>query len=1112
MHSLRLWIVGLLVAVSLSAQASFRKPLILGQAVASQFNWKLEASVVATAGATGTITLMPSFWMLPDSIQITPWQIGLPVTVLDGNITENVTLSSFSCAPGSSPSCQASAFFAFSHSGRMYVQSATDGLQEAINYLHAHEGGTVIVDHSWLGSASQIINALGASNVLIHDIRSGHQDWYAWNGTSYVPELSLNDGASPSIVFNNVTPVFNQGLISASHNRIVNAAGYGVVNSDFSTSGSMAAGSSTLSLAASGDFANGQSIVVVGAGLNNVLTAPLTPSVTVMNSNNSQTCQYAVAALDSNLGETAASAPTNPVNCGGVGNSTNNVITTFNTLSWNPVTSAQGYVIYEKIGSANWAVAGVTMIPASVVWWTASTAYAQNTSIQPRGPQYNGWDYVATTAGVSGINQPAWCETAGCAVSDGSVVWTAQPVVFHDDGRNWAWFNVRPNSHWIPSSPPVAAINDALITDITSGGGSTNLSLATVASNTETGLYVGHDNTAALQAALDAVNSGCQSRQPFSGSAFYGSCPALHIPAGIYEISSSLNNNSLYDSIQGGNDTVIRDINPVSNIIDYWNMYQNNISSITFYGGRNQIMGVNCGTDNTLMDLSNLQLENSNDYALSFFNDCLSSDDHLSSSLIVRNSKLIGNEGELYNYGDRVAWRSNWSEPEPALNSLMWGRAEIVLPETGGEFHSTDSEYIPDFGTPSGIPGGTPANMRWVDDFWDFLSNSDRFSGEGGGGIPCVYYYGGFPAPAANAGIVEGGMISFSNDWLFCGGAQAGVGTNSGSGKVFLAAGMPQDLLYRNNYGYSEPLVSVAANNNIDLGLLPVMQSAMNANPQYSSLGAINIQVSPDQGMAGCNTAWDSLVLQYPSSGMLFPASLLPYITDPECRQTASVPSDGYWGVNEEDFERPLAGMIGNRGWVNLRQGLAAPSWQPDTSYAAGQFAIASPDNGHVFEVTTPGISASAQPAWNTASGGNTTDGSVIWTEAGQSALFAPLGPVLDSKGDATVAGNLSVQGSGASTISGSLSVGGNISGSIMASSLLQSAPSSIGGACSMSNSSSCVVHIASSYAAPVCIASEQGASTPISAACSVSGTVVTITASQSNSGTWGCLVFGNPD
>jgi hypothetical protein len=66
-------------------------------------------------------------------------------------------------------------------------------------------------------------------------------------------------------------------------------------------------------------------------------------------------------------------------------------------------------------------------------------------------------------------------------------------------------------------------------------------------------------------------------------------------------------------------------------------------------------------------------------------------------------------------------------------------------------------------------------------------------------------------------------------------------------------------------------------------------------------------------------------------------------------------------------------------------------------------------------------------------------------------------------------------------------------------------------GTCVMPSATTCTFQIVAFNSTPICHAQAQGA-TPITSACSVSGTTVTITAASSNSQTWGAVLYGNPN
>jgi len=70
------------------------------------------------------------------------------------------------------------------------------------------------------------------------------------------------------------------------------------------------------------------------------------------------------------------------------------------------------------------------------------------------------------------------------------------------------------------------------------------------------------------------------------------------------------------------------------------------------------------------------------------------------------------------------------------------------------------------------------------------------------------------------------------------------------------------------------------------------------------------------------------------------------------------------------------------------------------------------------------------------------------------------------------------------------------------------------GGTCAMSAGTTCTFTLVRAFTAtPICIVTAQGTNiTGGAAACSVSGTTVTITAAAANSNTWGALLVGNPN
>lgn len=274
---------------------------------------------------------------------------------------------------------------------------------------------------------------------------------------------------------------------------------FGASGSSQTTTGTITAGSNVLVLANALDFENGQGIAIVNAGTGpyeagttTALASPAAPTVTVEGTAGTTDYSYAIAALDGNGGETAASAAT-AITTGNATLSSSD----YNALSWTAVTGASGYAIYR----------------------TASAG-------------------TPSTTGFIGI-------TNGMSFNDTGVATSIPPV-------------------GVATDAPTTALGDLFVTSITSGAGTTSLTLAATAANAVTGSDVLHDDTAAIQNALD--NSG-------GGDVFF--------PPAQFNVSSALSVNQdgtrLIGSgigINGG--TTLSPLNPTQDVIhtnDYTGVY-----------------------------------------------------------------------------------------------------------------------------------------------------------------------------------------------------------------------------------------------------------------------------------------------------------------------------------------------------------------------------------------------------------------------------------------------------------------------------------------------------------------------------------------------------------
>lgn len=214
------------------------------------------------------------------------------------------------------------------------------------------------------------------------------------------------------------------------------------------TTGTINSGSAALSIAFDNNFKNGCGIFIAGAGPTSTLATPAqgtAPNPNVIGTTGSTTVHYKVAAIDPNFGTSAASAAITVTTAPATRTPLNYV-----GVYWQGVAGAVGYLVYSD----------------------ASGSYA------PLGYSFDCFSFAA--GGVCGI------------IDKGaeSNTWT---------GANGFW----------PLTPPASDTNQALITTIASGAGTTSLVLAAAASTSVTGVFTFPDNSMFIKQALaDAANDG----------------------------------------------------------------------------------------------------------------------------------------------------------------------------------------------------------------------------------------------------------------------------------------------------------------------------------------------------------------------------------------------------------------------------------------------------------------------------------------------------------------------------------------------------------------------------------------------------------------------------
>lgn len=287
------------------------------------------------------------------------------------------------------------------------------------------------------------------------------------------------------------------------------------------TTGSVTGGSSTLTINAAGDYANGQGIVVYGAGAATTLTTPGTPTATPNLLNGSTTWNYKVIAEDYKGGLTAASAVgTTTTGASSLGLTSFTVasatrtagITTYTTSVAHNLQPGQTVMICQFGGGTCPSTFVNVFNGTKVVAATpTSTTFTTNDGNVPDGAETpasgQGWVKSCNTltfpaASFSGTGTLRYwiyrAQGAGSYAIAGVAI--GLDPYFVDCGGT-----APAPPAYVPSSPPASPQAGYLSTTIATGGGTTSLTLATTASVTVSGATVLHDNSAALLAAMSAA-------------------------------------------------------------------------------------------------------------------------------------------------------------------------------------------------------------------------------------------------------------------------------------------------------------------------------------------------------------------------------------------------------------------------------------------------------------------------------------------------------------------------------------------------------------------------------------------------------------------------------
>lgn len=308
----------LLVACAAFAQSTLPATTVGEQYMASVYgSWSVQ-SVNSVAAGAGTMTLSNCYPKMGSASNIRPlfpFAVNVPVTVVDGALTETalavtaVTAPTANTASSINPfSCSFTATFANAHNGGVTIISGDNGLAEAINDAHSTGGVVVVSAASGITDAQLKATTAVFPNVGLADVRSGFLQPWVMQQTS-ASFLAAPTTLTAVTALPSATPVGAYGT-GTYHLAIayVDAAGQvGPESADFSEAG-LATGSFIFSAPAASTGAVGYVIYIsLTAGTYSLdyevpLSSTICPLTTV------ETITPACAVANTTYGQSGATA------------------------------------------------------------------------------------------------------------------------------------------------------------------------------------------------------------------------------------------------------------------------------------------------------------------------------------------------------------------------------------------------------------------------------------------------------------------------------------------------------------------------------------------------------------------------------------------------------------------------------------------------------------------------------------------------------------------------------------------------------------------------------------------------------------------------------------
>ncbi len=289
------------------------------------------------------------------------------------------------------------------------------------------------------------------------------------------------------------------------------------------TTGTMSASSSTLSLSSALDFANGQGLVVLGAGPTPTIATPTSVTAAAAGATGSTTYYYCVVDEDYLNGRTACSAAGSVANAVATLGIQTNTISSCNRASGVvtcTTSAAHNFINGSQIEIQN----GSTGQSGFEGAFTLTSASGSTFTYNQYGVADTSGTVTSGNARVVGMVAVKWqaetqytvlkhlvyrCTGGSCALPANAAnynlvgVATGQDSYFLDRGYGFSAAYL--DNGDASQTAPTSTSNGWLATTITAGGGTTSLTLAASATNAVSGAVVKHDNAPIIKAACAAI-------------------------------------------------------------------------------------------------------------------------------------------------------------------------------------------------------------------------------------------------------------------------------------------------------------------------------------------------------------------------------------------------------------------------------------------------------------------------------------------------------------------------------------------------------------------------------------------------------------------------------